>query len=222
MIPGSVRSFHHYRRLALLAAVAAPLLAVAGAWWLVDRVVLAPPRPRGDSPADACVRFIVDPRGLPRLSAADAERCVLDQIRRAGHDAAFREQFLTVLRRSTSDEQNLFVRHLIAALKPMVMRDVDAFVGTPPAGRDAFLDDRIVAYNRLRASFGDVRINKSMLAGALPTSPTDLLQLLNESTSADERSRATSYLAALAERIAVILADDALRATIERRIAAPE
>lgn len=222
MNPGSLQSFHRYRRLAIAAAVLAPLLALAGVWWLVDRVVLAPPRPRHDSPAAACVRFLVDARGLPRLSAADAERCVLEQLRRAAQDATFREAFLTALRRSTSDEQDLFVRHLIGAFKPMVMRDVDAFGATPPAGRDAFLDDRIVAYNRLRASFGDVHISKSMLAGALPTSPTDLLQLLSESTSADERNRATAYLTALAGRIAAILADDALRAAIEQRIAAPD
>ncbi len=85
--------------------------------------------------------------------------------------------------------------------------------------REAYLDERIVAYNRLRLLWGEVRVSKNDL-GVSGGSPAEALALVMERTSEEERRVGLEYAQALKTRVEAILADPTLKAEFEARIAA--
>ncbi|MBU0637343.1 MAG: hypothetical protein KKB50_00640 [Planctomycetes bacterium] len=219
MQPGSIQTFYHSRRVIVLLACVAPLVLLGSIWWLVDVLVLTPSIPDATTAPEKCVSFVAHQKGLPRLGDERREAFLEDQIRRLVEDAGYRDRFVAALRHSDLEEQAAFRAHLFDAFKPLVMRDVRRFHELPDTARRGFVDGRIVEYNRLSAFFGDVQISKEAFGGALPD-PLELQRLLLRKTTAAERAAATEYLTAYAERVQTILADPALKAEFDARVAA--
>lgn len=220
MLVGSTNTFYRNRRIVIVAACVAPLALLAGAWWFVANVLLAPSIPGDSTPADACVEFLAHPKGLPRLSQADKESLLQRLTVRCARDPEFLNAALVALRRSEPDVQSQLKNNLFATLKPTLMRDVDRFAALDPQAKAAFIDERIVAYNRMNAFAGQMRPDKAVV-GAMPKSdPRELMAWLFANTTESERERGGVYMEALGARIAIINADPALRATFEARIAA--
>jgi hypothetical protein len=167
------------------------------------------------------VQFIVHEKGLPRLSDPQREAFVEQQVRRLVKDPAFRASFLAEYRTSSPEEQKAFRANLFDAFKPIVMRDLRRYRELDAPARREFLDERIVAYNRMNAFRGEVRISKDAVGGAAPSSG-EILQLLIDKTTDEERQLGMAYAAALRARVEEILADQELKTKFEARIAAPE
>lgn len=213
------RAFYRRRTALLVVACASPVVLLAGIWWLVTQVLLVPAVPGASAPPAEVAAFIMHAKGLPRLDGRRSEAFLEVQLRRLVGEAAFRERFLAEYRTASPAAQKAFRLHLFDAFKPLVLRDVERFEALAGPERQAYLDERIVAYNRLGAFWGDVRIHKDMLgSGAL--APEEVVGLLLEKTSEQERQRSAGYARALAARVAQILADPALEADIRARIAA--
>jgi hypothetical protein len=220
MHPGSIATFYRARRALVVLAWLAPVLLLAGAWVLVDEVLLAPRIPDEQTPANELLAYIVNSRGLPRLSAE--RRCTLleQQARRLLADAALRAQFLAAYRTAGRDEQEAFRVHVFDAFKPLVMRDVRGYSAlAADDSRRSFLDQRIVAYGRLAAMWGSARISRRVLGSGAPDTG-ELLQLVMDRTSADERDAAAAYLKAYAARVGEVLADPELKRALEEQVAA--
>jgi hypothetical protein len=100
------------------------------------------------------------------------------------------------------------------------MDDVRRFHELPEAARPAYLDERIVAYNRLSKLLSNVQVDKN-IAGSPADAQADLLSTLMQKTTEAERQMGLAYAQALAGRVAAILADPELKADFETRIAAP-
>jgi len=212
------RTFYRARRILLVAACVAPVVLLAGVWWLVTQVLMVPRVPGPTTPAEQVVQFIAHPQGLPRLDAARSEALLEQQVRRLVEDAAFRARFLAEFRSSSPDEQTAFRSHLFDAFKPVFMRDARHFHELDAADRRAYLDERIVAYNRLSAYAGKTAISPDAVRGLAPT-PEQLLQMLTQRTTEEERQLGGAYYAALQARVVEILGDPELKADFEARIA---
>jgi hypothetical protein len=196
----------------------APLVALGGVWLLVTEVLLVPAVPEVAAPADRVVEFIVHPKGLLRVARARREAFLKQQALRLVRDEAFRSRFGAEYRVSSPDQQRAFREHLFDAFKPMVMDDIRRFHELPEAARPAYIDEHIVAYNRLAKMLENVRIEPSLVNTGADTK-ADLLGLLLQKTTEQERQLATAYAQALAARVATILADPQLKADFEARIA---
>lgn len=219
MQPGSLKTFHSTRRFLIVAACAAPLLVLGGAWWLVSEVLLVPTAPGDDTTADQLFTFIVHEKGLPRLNGKRREQFLEQQIRRLVQEAAYRDRFLACYRTAAPEDHSTFRANLFDAFKPLVMRDIRRFHELRDAEREGFLDGRVVEYGRLASFFGQVKINKSAFGNAAPK-PQELLQLLFSKTTEEERQQGAAYFAAYAQRVSEILADAELVREFEGRIAA--
>lgn len=220
MNPGSLKSFYHARRTLLALACIAPLALLGGVWWLIAEVFLAPGIPNEQSPPEDCVVYIVHDKGLRRLSATAQEKFVREQMTHWLARPDYREGFAAALRRSTADEQKAFRSNLFDVFKPHIMADVERFHATPAESRRAFLDERIIEYNRLGRVLRAGRVEKSAFGDALP-SPREMMDLIFEKTTQQERDLAQAFFNAMGTRIAEILADETLKAEFEARIAAP-
>lgn len=216
-----MRALYRYRRTLLVLVTTTPVVLLAGVWLLVTRVLLAPAVPDVASAANDVAQFIMAEQGLPRLNGERAERFLQVQVLRFVRDADFRARFLQEVRTATPEQQEAFRSNLFHAIKPIVMRDVQKYDALDAAGRGAFLDDRIVAYNRLNALRGDATLGAADLFGAAAPSPEELAEWWLSKTTEPERRLGIAYAAALQARIAEILADPPLRAEFEARIAAP-
>lgn len=209
---------YRLRRPLIALACAAPVLLLALVWWLVTDVILVPSIPQATTPPEQVVEFITHPKGLPWLAQARAETFLYEQVRRLLSDASFRDRFLSALRTASPDEQAAFRAHLFDAFKPIFMRDVHRFHELTGEQRRAYLDERIVAYNRMAAYAGRVEIRPDAIHGLAP-SQSQLLELLTQRTTEQERQLAAAYQAALQARVLEILADPELKADFEARIA---
>jgi hypothetical protein len=213
-------ALYRLRRVLPVAALAAPVVLLLGIWWLVTQVLMVPGVPDEQASGDAVARFIIHANGLPRVDAERRDAFLETQIRRLAQDAAFRERFLAEYRTASPEDQKSFRAHLFDALKPIVFRDIAAYEQQPEGERAAYLDDRIVYYNRVARMWGSTTISKHMLgSGAL--SPTEALEFVLGRTTKQERGRAVAYGQALAARVEQVLASPELKAAMERRIEAP-
>lgn len=212
--------FYRSRPVLLAGVCVAPLLVLGVLWWLVTQVLLVPGVPKPQTSAADVLQFIVHEKGLPRLSPVQREEFVRAQTRRLVWDAAYRQAFLAEYRTSSPEEQKAFRANLFEAFKPMVLRDGRRFDELETEARQAFLDERIVEYNRMNAFRGEARLTKDALGGAAPSS-AEVLQLLIDKTSAEERQVLSGYGAALRVRIEEILANPELKTAFDARIAAP-
>lgn len=220
MNPGSLKTFYHARRTLLVLACVAPLALLGGVWWLIAEVILAPGMPNERSAPEDCVAYIVHDKGLRRLSPAAQETFIREQLARWLAQPAYRERFAAALRRSTSDEQKAFRSTLFDVFKPHIMADAERYHAAAAESRRAFLDERIVEYNRMGRVLRAGRMEKSAFGDALP-SPREMMDLVIEKTTQQERDMAQAFFNAMGSRIAEILSDDALKADFEARIAAP-
>jgi len=212
---------YRIRRVLVLLGCAAPVVILAGVWWLVTEVLLVPSVPDASTPPDEVVQYITHPKGLPRLDPARVEAFLYAQVHRLLADADFRDRFLSAVRSSSPEEQSAFRAHLFDAFKPIFMRDVHRFHELDGVARREYLDERIVAYNRMSAYAGRVAIRPDAIHGLAP-SQNQLLELLTERTTEQERRLGSAYYAALQARVLEILADPELKAAFETRIAGGE
>lgn len=211
---------YRYRKALLWTAAIAPLLVAGGLYWIVNTVVLAPATPGATTDGPSLARFVIHERGLPRLSAVQAQRVLTQQAARLAENETLRERFLATVRTSSPNEQAAFREHLLGVFKPLLMRHVDEFFELTGPQRQEYLDRRIVEYNRLSAAVGKTELNSDALK-ALAPSKTELLTWVTTNTTADERERAGTYGAAIAARVEAILADPELKEEFERRIGRP-
>ena len=216
MIPGSTRTFYRTRRALLVLAWLLPVLVLGGGWWLVTEVLLAPRVPTKTSGAEDVFEFIVDEKGLPRLAEPQVGEFFAAQLERLRNDAALREQFLSIYRTASSSQQEAFRAHLFDAFKPGVLRDARSFCELPESQRREFLDARVLDYARLAAFWGNVRISKEALGGGA-LSPTEMLGLVMNKTTPEEREIATTYFTAYGARVNEIIANPDLKRVFEDR-----
>lgn len=213
--------FYQHRRIWLYLACASPVLVLAGIWWLVTEVLLVPRTPDARTPPDRVFAYIVHEEGLPRLDRPRAQAFFEEQVRRLLADADARRRFLAEIRTATPDQQKAFRANLFDVFKPMLMDDIQGYHAQPEEGRQTYLDDRIVAYNRLSRALGrDSTAITAELDMLKPTREEALALLLNR-TTAEERQLGTAYVAALTARVQEILADPDLEAVLRARIDAP-
>ncbi len=198
---------------------AAPVLLLAGLYVLVDRMLFVPAVPDDTTPGDRLAAFVMDPRGLPRLSQAEREAFLMRQVPRLLREEGVRESFLAAIRQAASESQEAFRNNLFDTFKPILLRDARAYAALDAAGRIAFLDERIIAYNRLGAQT-NVHISRHDLGSAAP-SGDKLLEWVLSKTTEEERRLCLNYGTGMAARVQEILEDPALKADFEQRIAAP-
>lgn len=220
MNPGSTRTFYQARRIVWIAALVAPVLLLGGVWWLVTEVLLPPAVPDDRTPPDEVVQFMVHEQGLPRLARAKAEQFVLAQGRRLAREAAFREQFLAALRTSSPEDKKALRTNLLDTFTPMIREDVRRFQSLSPGQREAFLDDRIVAYLRLNV-FRDthVHVKGSDAWGDAPPTQDELMTWFATRFNEEERQMVAAYFAALFARAQAVAADPELKAKFEAQLA---
>jgi hypothetical protein len=216
MQPGSVQTLYRLRRLGLVLACIAPVVVLGGLYLLVTQVLLVPGIPGDRAPGDEVARFIMHPKGLPRLPQSQREAFIQKQMPRLVRDQPLVNAFTSAVRTASPEEQDAFRENMFNTLKPMLVRDAAAWEALPEPRRQALLDERIVAYNRLGAR-SDVHVSRHDLGAAAP-SGEELVKWLVSKTSADERRLMMAYAAALAERVNEILTDEKLKADFERRI----
>lgn len=221
MHPGSVTTLYRLRRVVLVVACAAPVVVLGGLWLLVTRVLLVPAVPGADTPPDEVAQFIMHEKGLPSLDREHCEAFLKQQILRLIQDERFRKRFAAEYRVSSPEQQRAFREHLFDAFKPLLMDDIRRYHALPEPDRPAYLDERIVAYNRMSKLLANVNIDQDM-AAAPPGDSADLLGLLMQKTTEEERRAGLAYGQALGARVNQILADPQLKAEFEARIAAPE
>lgn len=202
----------------LVVLCASPLIVLGAVWWGVNWLLLTPAVPDARTDAAAVVRFAVSDRGLPRLSAAAAQELIRQQFERMLGDGAYREQVAATVRRLPSDEQKAFQTHVIAAIKPLVMADVERFHALSGSARDAFVDERIVNYVRMSRRIQAAGVDKAVFVKAMPDQQR-LLAMLVANTTEQERAAALAFAAAYAARLEEILASEALRSEFEQRVA---
>ncbi len=207
------------RRLLWVGLCISPLLLMGAAWWAVNTFVLARAVPGNTATGEEVVRFIRHEHGLPRLPSPQRLEVLQTLLRRAVDEPAFRAEMIAALRSSTGEEQSAFRTHIFDTFKPIVLADINRYQSLRGAERAAFLDERIVAYNRMGAFFANARVDRQALMGVMPDAD-DALDLLYRRTTEEERLSGATYLAAVQERINAILADPPLKAEFERRIAA--
>jgi len=220
--PSSVKTLYRMRRLLVVAACAAPVLVLGGVWLLVTQVLLVPRVPDATTPAERVVRFIAHEKGLPRLDERRFEALLEQQLRRLRQDGTYRAAFLAEYSTSSAEEQKAFRGHLFDAFKPLVMRDIRRCHELAGPARQDYVDDRIVAYNRTAVLWGDLR-DKDVKATIGPTlSKDELIEVLLQKTTEEERALGAAYGKAIAARVAEIQADPELKQQFEARIAAPQ
>ena len=210
---------YRLRRIGIVLGLALPVFILGGIYLLVTNVLLVPAIPDDHTPGDKLARFLIHEKGLPRLSHAEQEQVLARQMARLGRDEALRNAFLAELRIATADEAAAVRNHFFDVFKPILMRDIEGWQSQPPQGRETFLDERIVQYNRLGAYAGNVRVSKDDL-GPVAVSPEELLKWLMSKTTERERQLGWQYLVALKARIDEINADPALLEQFKTRIAA--
>lgn len=213
--------FYRNRRVALLGLCLLPVVLVGTAWWVVNEIVLARPIPGATAGGEEAVQFIAHEKGLVRLSEPERFDALQQILRRAVAEPTFRNDMVAALRRSTADEVAAFRANIFDTFKPVLMKDVRAYQALNGGALAKFIDERIVAYNRMGAFFANTRVDKQSLVGVLPE-PKDVLALIFSRTTEEERNAALAYQAVLAQRIEQILADPALKAEFEARIAASD
>ncbi|MCK4340507.1 MAG: hypothetical protein KAY37_02140 [Phycisphaerae bacterium] len=221
MNPGSTKTFYQARKALLILACASPVLVLGVVWWVVTQVLMVPGVPDGTTPPEQVAQFIMHEKGLPRLGRAQGEAFFRRQVRRLGRDQAFRERFLAELRTAGSVEQKAFRAHLFDVFKPLLMKDIEQYHALAGAARREYLDERIVEYNRMSRALGKAGISAEALDAVAPDQ-TEMLTLLMEKTTEQERQLGMAYGAAIAARVAEILADPELKAEFEARISSPE
>lgn len=209
------------RQILTILACASPLLVLGGAWWAVDSYLLTPLLPSAADPPEAHVRFLSDPRGLPRLRGRRLEQFLDQQTSRLQTDAVFREQLAAALRRSPPETQEAARQHLLEAFKPRVLADIRRYHELSGAERTAYLDGRIVHYTRLVAALRAGSSEESQRAArALLPDREQLSRLLLSVTSQEERSMGLAFLTAYQARVQQILADPELKRSLENQITA--
>ncbi len=213
------RPFYQQRRLWLTLACVAPLLLLVGLYLLVDRVLLVPALPDDNTPGDQLAAFVMHPKGLPRLKQPQREAFLNRQVPRLLREDALRERFLAAVRAADPEAQEAFRNNLFDTFKPILLRDARAFAELAAADRTAFLDARIIAYNRLGAQT-NVHISRHDLGSAAP-SGDKLLEWVLSKTTEEERRLCLNYGTGMTARVKEILEDPALKADFEQRIAAP-
>ena len=218
MLTGSLKSFQRYRRVLIGAALLAPLLLMGAAYLWIDKVLLVPRVPDQTSTALDCVAFICHDKGLPRLDISDSEAFLLQQTQRILSDASFARQFAAALRTSTPAEQQDFHKHIFGAFKPLLMRDVDKWLGLSGSEQADFLDDRIVEYNRMSRMAAGAPVAGVDLGPGVAIDKIEMLSMMQRKTTEAERAAVQKYGLALAARIQQILADPVLTAEFEKRI----
>ena len=220
MNPGSIRTFYQARRVLVILGCAAPVLVLAGVWWLVTQVLMVPAVPDGTTPPDRVASFMMHEKGLPRLHGRQATVFLEQQVRRLVDDDAFRTRFLAEIRTASPEDQKAFRSALFDIFKPMLLEDVKHYQELEGTARRDYLDERIVAYNRLAVYGGKTKISANALGAAAP-SGSELLQMVMAKTTEEERQLGMAYGTAVKARVDEILADPELKADFEARIAAP-
>jgi hypothetical protein len=223
MLTGSLKTFHRQRQALIGLMLVGPVLLLAGAWWWVNSFLLAPAVPTDRTPADQCVSFICHEKGLPRLRGEESQRFLEWQARRFIRDPEYARRFVAASHSAAPEERQAFREHLFDAFKPLLMSDVRRCERLESAERAAFIDERIVEYNRIVRVLEQSAVGqgaRKMNAGAMSDSDKlAMLQMALSRTTEDERERAQRYASVLGARIGQILADAELRAEFERRIA---
>jgi len=181
---------------------------------------MVPAVPDGAAPPAQVVQYIMHAKGLPRLGRERREAFLTEQMTRLIEDERFRERFAMEYRVSSPDQQKAFREHLFDAFKPIVMDDIRGYHETSPELRQDYLDQRIVEYNRMAKMLSNVEVDPE-IAGPQDGNRTEMLALLLQKTTEQERELGLAYAAALRARVLEILADPALKAGFEARIAQP-
>jgi hypothetical protein len=219
MVDPALRAWQLRRALILGGAFLGPLAALGIAWVLVDRLVLTPAVPPIEAPAEAHVEFIAHARGLSRLNGEAAQAFLRGQMRRLADDEAFRLEMVAALNRSSIETRRDFESHILDVVLPPVMEDVRRFTALPSERRRDFIDERIVAYNRLASAYRPDKIDQPLpLAGVL--SGDRLMRMLMEKIDQRERDDAVLFASLYRARVDEIVADAALKRQFEQRIAA--
>jgi hypothetical protein len=195
-----------------------PLLVLGGAWWLVNRFVLAPRAPGPDATPDEVIQFVANEKGLPRLGPTNG-KALLDRL--ATHmaaDAPFRERLVAALRRESLDVQQAFRSNVFQTIKPALLSDIRRYHEIPGEQRGEFLDQRVVEYQRLAGAFRSSGAGGS-LRDLLPDRE-ELLRMLIANTTDEERDLGSAYVTAYLARVQQIRADPQLQEQFNQRVAA--
>ena len=134
------------------------------------------------------------------------------------NDVNYARQFAAALRTSTPAEQQDFHKHVFGAFKPLLMRDVDKWLGLSGERQADFLDDRIVEYNRMSRIAAGAPVAGVDLGPGIEIDKFEMLSMMNRETTEAERAAVQKYGLALAARVQQILADPVLTAEFEKRI----
>jgi hypothetical protein len=217
MHPGSVQTFYQPRRLILIAACAAPVILLLIVWWAVTQFFLVPAVPDDDASPEAIARFLIHEKGLPRLAPRQAEQVFRRQARRLAADPPLRDRFLRQIRIASPEQQRQLRRHVMDFLKDVLISDIREYHQRPADAQLAYLDERIIDYNRLRNAFGETDLSPD-LVGVLQPSKAEAWDWLMNHTTPEERQLLAEFRQLLVRRIEQILADPELEAEIRRRI----
>lgn len=207
------------RALLIACATIVPLVALGLAWLAVERLALTPRQPAAGAAAADYIRFISSPRGLPTLPAGQQRDFLEAQGQRLLLETAFRDDYAAALRRTPAEAISQYRSHLFAALKPQFMQQIDEFAQLPPDARVDFLDARIIEYERIARAYKAARIDADLL-GRFFSDRQQLQSFLLGQTSAEERERGMSFVAAYLTRRQDLKSDPQRWAQIDARVAA--
>lgn len=207
------------RPVAIAVLCASPVVILLGVWLLLDEVVFVPGEPGATASAADVVAYIIDDKGLPRMSSPRVQPFFEAQSVRMAKEPAFREQFLSTYRTSSPEERTAFRTHLFDILKPMIMRDVEQFHALKEQERDAFLNERYVDRKRLEILWAGIRVEKSAADAA---DLQRVQEMITTRVSPEELSAALDYIKAFGKRQLEIESDPALRERLEERARQPK
>lgn len=207
------------RKVLIALACAAPVLLLGGLWWLMNAVLLVPAIPTEKTTEEQRVAFFVDDRGLRRLEPGQAWTFLLSQAQLLGGDEARRGQFVKVLRQMSGEEQKAFGDAVINVAMPKLLTDAKTFAELRDDRATAWLDDHIVEYKRLEVLVRSLKVNREA-RGNLALDQQMLTKMVTDRLTPQDQERGATYLKAIAQRLAEILADTELKAKFEAKIGA--
>lgn len=208
---------YNWRKLWIILACIAPLVAAGLLALLVNSVLLAPGTPGPKSTAADYFEFMANERGLPRLNGAQRAQFVKTIADRAIQDDRFASEFIAVMKRSPKDQQGVFRSNMVDAFLASMLADARRFQSLSGAAQLAFLDDKIVDHKRNEQLFRRINVDKESLS----PEKGNVLQMIMGKTSEAERDQAMAYVTAMTRRITEILADETLKKRFEERLGMP-
>lgn len=186
----------------LIISISSAALIAVGVWAYLTFTTVPPPH-LDQASVEQVTAFMVNPRGIQRMSIDDRQQYIADALRRFSSPAD-RQQFHRNLARLSSSDRQVLEDATFDIARVRVMQKAREYNSLPPSQQRQFVDSAIREFEGMRSQFslggpGGQSLGDAF-KGDMPKGNDEWMKYAVVKTSPRERSDAQNFVDALTAR----------------------